>query len=73
MLQRFPDIISIKNHPANKFLRYSKITKTPAPIKPRLWIQNSGNVSMSLDFSKQGSQNSFLSKNSLNRPSPSPE
>lgn len=51
MLEKYPNMKSIKNHPAHKNLLYTKVLKTPAPKLPSFSIHNSPRVSSSLDFS----------------------
>lgn len=53
MLDKYPDIISIKKHPANKVLLYSNLRKTPAQMRVNFNVKKSPLVSMSLDLTNK--------------------
>lgn len=66
MLDKYPNLQSIKKHPAHKNLMYTKVLKSPAAKLPMFAIHNSSNVTSSLDFSSlKPSKNSSFHNASL--------
>ena len=63
MLDKYPDLISIKKHPANKVLLYSKITKTPIQMRVNFNVKKSSLVSMSLDLTNKKHLASLMKRN----------
>ena len=50
MISKYLDFDIIKKQPVSKLLKYSKVTKTPLPIKPNFTVKNSSVVSISVDL-----------------------
>lgn len=53
MIYKCLDIDTIKKQPTSKLLKYSKVTKTPLPIRPKFTVKNSSIISMSLDLNNR--------------------